>query len=1179
MFHAARKLTSQIHRILLAAAMVVAATCFTAPGFAQTLPQPPRIFLDTTYAPPTGGLLITVNAGGNLQAAINSALPGDTIVLQAGATFTGNFTLPNKSGSGWIYIRSSAYSSLPAPGTRVSPAQANLMPKIVSPNTSPAITADFGAHHYRFVGIEIATTWSVTTATHFNVMLFGYNLVGNPATSLSQLPTDITIDRCWLHGTPTGNVRRGILADAIRFAVVDSYFSDFHEIGEAQAINVNNGAGPFKIVNNELQGSTENIIFGGNDPTIANLVPSDIEIRGNHFFKPLSWKVGHPSYAGIHWTVKNLLEFKNAQRVLVDGNILENNWADSQNGMSILLTPRNQNGGCPWCIVQDITITHNILRHAGGGINLSSSDNFFPSQMTTRVLIKDNMFNDIGNGWGGPGRLFQVLALSSGGGWFNSNVTIDHNTGFEDVAIALTNDCGTWNQKIYNFIFRNNITPTRQSGFFGGCSGDGGPTLSTFYVNPVFTNNALAGSSSSNYSGYPGNFFPITDAAVGFVNLAALDYRLAATSLYKNAGTDGKDLGAAIDALNAATSCALTGACGDPPPPPAPGTRSPHLGSPFTIPGVMQAEDFDNGGEGVAYHDLTPGNQGGFYRTTEDVDIIASCDPSVGGYVVNNFETGEWMEYTITVAQSGKYRIAPRVSSAFTGSAYHVEIDRVNVTGSVTVPNTGGWCSFQDVGIGGVSLSAGQHVLRIQSEVQYFDINSITITAVTDTTPPAISLSAPINGTTVSGAAMTVSATASDNVGVVGVQFQLDGVNLGAELTSAPYSISWNSTLTANGAHTLTAVARDDAGNSSTAAGASITVANDTTPPTVSIAAPAAGSTVSGVILVSNSHSDNVGVVGVQFKLDGINLGAEVTNEPYSVSWNTTLVANGSHTLAAVARDAAGNTATSSVVSVSVSNFAPPGTRSPYNGAPALVPGILEAENFDLGGQGVAYDDLTPGNQGGLYRTTEDGDIIASCDPAGGGYVVNNFQTGEWMEYTITVAQSGTYRLVARVSSGYTGTAYHMEVDRVNVTGSVTVPNTGGWCNFQDVEVAGGVGLSAGQHVLRVQSDVQYFNMNSITITALPTVSITAPLNGANITNLTKVRVKATSGIGLSSVQVYGDSSLIGTVSCTTNSCSDLVSTVRWLTSGLATGPHSLYAVATDALGNSYSSSPITVNK
>jgi hypothetical protein len=193
--------------------------------------------------------------------------------------------------------------------------------------------------------------------------------------------------------------------------------------------------------------------------------------------------------------------------------------------------------------------------------------------------------------------------------------------------------------------------------------------------------------------------------------------------------------------------------------------------------------------------------------------------------------------------------------------------------------------------------------------------------APTDTTPPTVAMSAPANGATVSGT-ITVSATASDNVGVVGVQFLLDGANLGTEDTASPYSVSWNTTTAGNGSHTLSARARDAAGNTAIAS-VTVTVSNvDTTPPVVSISAPANGATLSGTITVSATASDNVGVAGVQFQLDGSNLGAEDTASPYSVSWNTATASNGAHTLSAIARDAAGNK-TTATVNVIVTNIPP----------------------------------------------------------------------------------------------------------------------------------------------------------------------------------------------------------------------------------------------------------------
>ena len=374
---------------LTLAGMLLGAT----PTFSAQLPQQPQVFLDTTYVAPTGRQT-SVPAGGDLQGALNAAQPGDVLILQSGATYTGNFTLPAKSGTGWIHIQGTALSSLPAPGVRVGPTQANLMPKIVSPNTMAALTTAAGAHHYRFVGIEITTTWASTSATNFGLVALEAP-GGN--TTLAQVPTDLVFDRCYIHGTPTGNVRRGVLMNSARTAVVDSHLSDLHEVGaDSQAIGGWNGPGPFKIVNNYLAGAGENIMFGGADPRINNLVPSDIEIRKNHIAKPLTWRAGHPSYAGIPWSVKNLFELKNAQRVLIDGNLLENNWADAQNGYGILFTVRNQQGTAPWSVVRDVTFTNNIVRHSGAGLSILGRDYNHPSQQTQRILIQNNLVEDVG---------------------------------------------------------------------------------------------------------------------------------------------------------------------------------------------------------------------------------------------------------------------------------------------------------------------------------------------------------------------------------------------------------------------------------------------------------------------------------------------------------------------------------------------------------------------------------------------------------------------------------------------------------------------------------------------------------------------------------------------------------------------------------------------------------------
>ena len=482
-------------------------------------PELPRISVELPSRLP-GAPTRILSAADDLQRALDDAKPGDVIALQPGVIFNGPFVLPKKDGSDWITICTHAPdSSFPRPGTRVNPSVAPSMPVIESDHDS-AITTQAGAHHYRFIGIEVRP--------RPGAFLFNLISLGNDESSIDDLPHHIVFERCYIHGDPQVGGRRGIALNALHTAVLDSYVAEFKEKGnDSQALAGWNGPGPFAIVNNYLEGSGENVIFGGADPDVKNLVASDIEIRGNHFAKPLAWKT--------HWSVKNLLELKNARRVLVDGNVFENNWLDAQNGFAILFTPRNQDGGSPWSMVRDVTFTHNIVRHTGSGVNILGTDDIHPSQQTKRISLRDNIFEDVdGSKWGGAGRLFQILDGAA-------DVVIDHNTAFQSgEALVGDGDPST------GFVYRNNLTPHNQYGV-GGSNAFGNPpqALATYFPGAVFVKNILIGGRAENYP--PNNYFPATIAEVGFVDLADGDYRLASSSPYKGAGTDGKDIGANLD--------------------------------------------------------------------------------------------------------------------------------------------------------------------------------------------------------------------------------------------------------------------------------------------------------------------------------------------------------------------------------------------------------------------------------------------------------------------------------------------------------------------------------------------------------------------------------------------------------------------------------------------------------
>ena len=479
------------------------------------LPEPPRELVDTTLVPTTGQT-IQVREGDDLQDAIDVAQPGDTIVLEAGATFKGPFTLPNKkTGAGWITIRTSTLGrDCPAPGTRVGPSHASLMPKLISWKGEGVVLAERGAHHYRFIGIEVTPHEGTYL---YSLMWFGTNR----ERGLDELPHHIIVDRCYIHGDPKKGSRRGVALNGRHLAVIDSYISDFKEVGgDSQAILGWGGAGPFKIANNYLEGAGENVMFGGGDPFIKDLVPSDIEVRGNHMAKPLKWKKNDPSYEGTAWTVKNLFELKNARRVLVEGNVLEYNWEEAQSGFAVLFTVRNQDGKAPWSAVEDVQFLNNIIRHSGSGINLLGHDNNRPpdqSQETKRILIKNNLWEDIGGErWGGRGILFQVLEGTS-------DVTIERNTGLQKGYVLFS--MGPPHRR---FMFRNNIAPHNEYGIYGNDVGIGTPALQAYFPDSVVTDNVLIGGDERRYPA--GNAFPPSWDDVPFVDSKNGDYRLAAVT-------------------------------------------------------------------------------------------------------------------------------------------------------------------------------------------------------------------------------------------------------------------------------------------------------------------------------------------------------------------------------------------------------------------------------------------------------------------------------------------------------------------------------------------------------------------------------------------------------------------------------------------------------------------------
>jgi Tol biopolymer transport system component len=157
--------------------------------------------------------------------------------------------------------------------------------------------------------------------------------------------------------------------------------------------------------------------------------------------------------------------------------------------------------------------------------------------------------------------------------------------------------------------------------------------------------------------------------------------------------------------------------------------QTPYGGTAWVLPGKVEAENYDNGGEGVAYHDNTLGNSGAVYRN-DGVDIEATTDAG-GGYNIGYITTGEWLEYTVSVNTAGTYSLQVRVAAASSGGIIHVEMNGINVSGTITIPNTGGWQTWQTVTLNTTALTTGQKVMRIYIDAGGFNLNYVNFSVST----------------------------------------------------------------------------------------------------------------------------------------------------------------------------------------------------------------------------------------------------------------------------------------------------------------------------------------------------------------------------------------------------------------------------------------------------------------
>jgi hypothetical protein len=462
------------------------------------------------------GSTITVKASGNFQAALDKAKGGDTILLEAGATFNGSFNLPVRTGNEFITIRTSATDAqLPPADTRIDPKKyAPVLPKLQSHvKGQPVILAMNGAHHFRFIGIE----FEPTTEGLYNIIQLGTG----EEKSIEELPHHIEFDRVYIHGSPSEGQRRGIAANGKFIKIANSYISDIKRKGEeSQAIAVWASDGPVEITNNYLEAAAENILFGG-AASFLKLVPTDCIVRGNHMNKPLNWR-------DEKWVVKNLLEVKNGKNIKIENNLMTNNWGMAQDGAAILFVTIADNGDAS--IIENVEFINNIVRGTANAINIYGAE----GSGGHRLTIRNNFLEDInGEKWGDVGYFMKSTD------W--DGLTIENNTIIQSGSIA-----NAYGEPVKNFIFRNNIVFENEYGIKGDDMGSGQEVIDKLFSNGTVTGNIIIGGKSSLYR--EKNFFLNSIDQVGFVNAKKGDYRLRSNSPYLNKGFGGKRIGADLDA-------------------------------------------------------------------------------------------------------------------------------------------------------------------------------------------------------------------------------------------------------------------------------------------------------------------------------------------------------------------------------------------------------------------------------------------------------------------------------------------------------------------------------------------------------------------------------------------------------------------------------------------------------
>jgi hypothetical protein len=457
-----------------------------------------------------GETVVPVASGANLQTAIDAAAPGETLVLEEGATFTGSFTL-DAGNAGWVTIRCAG-------------AGANL---VGNANTG-ALQTDPGAQYWYLENCDLTNTLSSG-----DLMRIGTSAAEQD--TLAEMPSYFVIDGNRLAGHATNGQRRGIALHSGHTRIVNNDITDIKAAGtDTQGILGGNGTGPYYIADNLIQATGENVLFGGLDPPIVGVVPTDITITRNTISKPLSWETEG-------WQCKNLIEMKSAINVSITFNDFDGNWASAAGarGDFAWFKSTDQNVGgtyaCVACEVRNVYFAYNLVTRVAGGFNLHRAAEGTPVP-TTDIVIEQN-FIEINptvfvNSFAGDGKIAGVFAGVDGVEFRNNTFYMPagaHSVAIDPDIIGVDN---------LNFVFVNNLWYDYDLGIKGASTGEGTATLTEYFPSGTFAGNLFQTNGGTYPAGFTGVASLVTNG--GYNTVTRL---LDPASAYKGTGQGGVDPG------------------------------------------------------------------------------------------------------------------------------------------------------------------------------------------------------------------------------------------------------------------------------------------------------------------------------------------------------------------------------------------------------------------------------------------------------------------------------------------------------------------------------------------------------------------------------------------------------------------------------------------------------------